>query len=52
MKGYILTKDKLESMWRKTVCSQLENILKIAQNDRGKLQATNPVRIAGVPAEF
>jgi hypothetical protein len=37
MKGYILTKDKLESMWKKAVCSQSENILKIAQNDGEQL---------------
>lgn len=49
MKAYILMKDKLESMWKEAVCSQSENILKIFQ---GKLRATNPVRIAGVPAKF
>jgi hypothetical protein len=37
MKGYILKKDKLESMWKEAVCSQSENILKIVQNDRRKL---------------
>jgi hypothetical protein len=37
MKDYMLTKDKLGSMWKEAVCFQSENILKIAQNDREKL---------------